>query len=83
MVGRDVPVSPAPGVHGGEVLSGDPIGGEWTIAVVGPHLRGRAGRARAPRAGGADGEPEYDYVLTYDRERATAVAAALTARVGT
>jgi hypothetical protein len=30
---------------------------------------------------GPDGEPVYDYVLTYDRGLATAVAASLTARV--
>ncbi len=80
VVGRGVPAAPAPGVHGGEVRSGDPIGGEWAIAVVGPHFAA-ALVAHERRGPGVAGEPEYDYVLTYDRERATAVAAALTARI--
>ena len=62
------------------MLSGDPISHEWAIAVVGPHFAA-ALVAHERRGAGAGGEREYDYVLTYDRERATAVAAALTARV--
>ena len=80
VVGRCVPSEPAPGVHGGEVLSGDPISHEWAIAVVGPHFAA-ALVAHERRGATAGAEQEYDYVLTYDRERATAVAAALTARV--
>lgn len=80
VVGRGVPAEPAPGVHGGDVVGGDPAGHEWTIAVVGPHFAAAlvAHERREPDAGG---EVVYDYVLTYDRERATAVAAALTSRV--
>ncbi|HMS62082.1 MAG TPA: EAL domain-containing protein [Solirubrobacteraceae bacterium] len=80
VVGRGVSDEPAPGVHGAEVLSGDPVGHEWTIAVVGPHFAA-ALVAHESRDPAHRGEPVYDYVLTYDRERATAVAAALTARV--
>lgn len=54
-------------------------GSEWTIAVVGPHFAA-ALVAHERRERSAAGEPLYDYALTYDRERATAVAAALTAR---
>ncbi len=80
VVGRGLGGEPAPGVHGAEVHTGDPVGHEWTIAVVGPHFAA-ALVAHERRATGSDGEHVYDYVLTYDRERATAVAAALTARV--
>ncbi len=73
VVGRGLTGEPAPGVHGAEVLTGDPVGHEWTIAVVGPHFAA-ALVAHERRATGPGGEHVYDYVLTYDRERATAVA---------
>lgn len=80
VVGRGLTGEPAPGVHGAELLNGDPVGHEWTIAVVGPHFAA-ALVAHERRDGDLHSERVYDYVLTYDRERATAVAAALTARV--
>jgi len=76
IVGADVPPSPAPGVHGGPERS------EWTVAVVAPHFAA-ALVAHERREPGRAGEPRFDYVLTYDRELATAVAASLTARVST
>ncbi len=80
IVGQGLPVDPAPGVHGGTLAAGDAAGGEWTIAVVSPHFAA-ALVAHERREPGPDGEQLYDYVLTYERECATAVAAALTARV--
>ncbi|MCU0258163.1 MAG: EAL domain-containing protein [Solirubrobacteraceae bacterium] len=80
VMGRDVPADVAPGVHGAAPGSGDPVHGEWTIAVVGPHYAA-ALVAHERSMPGPDGEPVYDYVLTYDRGVATAVAASLTARV--
>lgn len=53
---------------------------EWTIAVVAPHFAA-ALVAHERRERDECGDPYYDYVLTYERERATAIAAALTARV--
>ncbi len=80
IVGRGVPLEPAPGVHGGAVVPGDPVGGEWTVAVIAPHFA--AALVAHERADtGIDGELLFDYVLTYDRELATSVAASLTARV--
>ena len=80
VLGHDLPVDPAPGVHRGAVRPGDPVSGEWTVAVVAPHFAA-ALVAHERREPGPDGEVLYDYVLTYERECATAVAAALTARV--
>ncbi len=66
--------------YGALHLAGDARDAEWAIAVVGPHF---AAALVAHENAGADiaGEAMYDYVLTYDRVLATAVAAALTARV--
>ncbi len=80
IVGDSLPPEPAPGVHGGSVAPGDPVAGEWTVAVVAPHFAA-ALVAHERRDPGPDGELLYDYVLTYERETAIAVAAALTARV--
>jgi EAL domain-containing protein (putative c-di-GMP-specific phosphodiesterase class I) len=79
-VGQGMPGEPAPGVHGGSLAAGDAVGGEWTLAVVSPHFAA-ALVAHERREPGPDGEQLFDYVLTYERECATAVAAALTARV--
>ena len=79
-VGQGMPADPAPGVHGGRCGSATPRGGEWTVAVVAPHFAA-ALVAHERREPGPDGEQLYDYVLTYERECAIAVAAALTARV--
>ena len=57
----------------------DPPAREWAIAVVAPHLRPPS--SRDARATPARTRAIYDYVLTYDRELAIAVAAAMTARV--
>lgn len=80
IVGRGVPLEPAPGVHGGTVVPGDPIGSEWAVAVVAPHFAA-ALVAHERRDAGVHGEAMFDYVLTYDRDLATSVAASLTARV--
>jgi EAL domain-containing protein (putative c-di-GMP-specific phosphodiesterase class I) len=58
----------------------DLVGQEWTVAVVGPHFAA-ALVAHERRDAPPGAAPAYDYVLTSDRARATAVAAALTARV--
>lgn len=79
VVGRGAGARLAPGVHG--AADGmDPTGDEWTIAVIGPHFAA-ALVAHQRLEPGEDGTPAFDYVLTYDRERVTAVAASLTARV--
>lgn len=79
IVGQGLPTDPAPGVHGGAFAAGEGAG-EWTIAVVSPHFAA-ALVAHERREPGPDGEQIYEYVLTYERGCATAVAAALTARV--
>jgi hypothetical protein len=75
-VGEDMPGEPADGVRGGQVHAADPLAREWTVAVVSPHQS--AVMSACERDAGDGG---YDYVLTHDRERAAAVAAALMARI--
>jgi EAL domain-containing protein (putative c-di-GMP-specific phosphodiesterase class I) len=76
-VGPEMPPEPADGVRGGALRADDPVGREWTVAVVSPHVSA-ALSACGTGPGGAHG---YDYVLTHDRESAVSVAAALMARI--
>ena len=58
---------------------GDPVLGEWDIAVVGPHFAG-ALVARDLGGGGPDLDRRFSFVLTYERELVVDVASALLAR---
>lgn len=71
---------PAPGVRGGALEIDDSLVREWTITVVGPHF---AAALVAIDLGdeGPEAQRRFDYVLTYDRRRALAVAAELMARM--
>lgn len=79
-IGEDMPDVPAVGVRGGRLSADDPVRQEWDIAVVSPHLTA-ALVARDLGDTGPDAQRRFDYVLTYDRARATAVARALMARL--
>ncbi|MEO3935322.1 EAL domain-containing protein [Dermatophilaceae bacterium Soc4.6] len=80
VLGEDVPTHPLPGVRGGPLHTGDPLLGEWDLAVLGPHF-GAALVARDLGDSGPDAERRFEYVLTHDRAVAVAVAAALLSRV--
>ncbi|CAB4918394.1 unannotated protein [freshwater metagenome] len=76
IIGPGFSAEPVPGVRGAAVHSDDPAADEHAIAVVAPHF------AAALVAHGRPGDGSlFDYVLTHDRERVVAVAAALAARV--
>lgn len=63
---------PAPhAVHADRLAGADPINGETTVAVLGPH-RSIALCLRRARAAGA--EPEMDFVLTQDRDIVQVIA---------
>jgi EAL domain-containing protein (putative c-di-GMP-specific phosphodiesterase class I) len=79
-LGREMPSEPAAGVRGGAIGFGDTLGNEWCVTVVSPHF---AAALSAHELGeqNPEGEPLYDFVLTYDRELAAATAASLMARI--
>lgn len=78
--GGDMPLEPAPGVRGGVLTEGDPLLREWDIAVIGPHF---AAAFCALDLGdeGPDAGRRFDFILTYDRDQAIAVANTLMSRV--
>jgi EAL domain-containing protein (putative c-di-GMP-specific phosphodiesterase class I) len=79
-LGVEMDVEPAPGVRGAPVAREDPLYGEWSIAVLGPHF---AGALVALDRGdeGDDMTRGFDFALTYDRDLVVAAANSLLTRV--
>lgn len=77
--GAGTPVEPAPGVRWVELSPDDSLVHEWVVAVVGPHFAG----ALVARDLGDDGgdDRQFDYVVTFDRDLAVAVARSLLERL--
>jgi DICT domain-containing protein len=71
---------PAPGVRGSTVGPDDPLLGEWSIAVLGPHF---AAALVALDNGdtGSDMDRGFDFALTYDRDLVIQAANSLLTRV--
>ena len=78
--GIDMPASPAPGVRGAALAIEDPLSSEWTVVVLGAHTCG-ALMARDLGDTGADGDREFEFVVTYDRALVTAAAHSLIGRL--
>lgn len=85
-LGTGMPPEPAPGVRGADLIAGDPLRGEWDVAVLGPHFAAAlVARDLLDEPGdegvAADEDRRFDYVLTYDRGLVTAVAVSLMGRI--
>jgi DICT domain-containing protein len=80
VLGEGLPVAPVPGVRGGHLRPGDPLRGEWDVAVVGPHFAATL-VARDLGDTGPDHTRRFEYVLSYDRELSVAVARTLLTRL--
>jgi EAL domain-containing protein (putative c-di-GMP-specific phosphodiesterase class I) len=79
-LGAGMPVEPMPGVRGGLLTVGDPLLGEWDVAVLGPHFAACL-VARDLGETGPDMQRQFEFVLSHDREVATEVADALMSRI--
>jgi EAL domain-containing protein (putative c-di-GMP-specific phosphodiesterase class I) len=78
-LGAGMPAEPAPGVRGAPLADGDPVLGEWDIAVISPHFTA-ALVARDLGDSGPESRRRFEYHLTYNRDKATAVAKSLMER---
>jgi EAL domain-containing protein (putative c-di-GMP-specific phosphodiesterase class I) len=79
-LGVDMPASPAPGVRGTALAVQDPLASEWTVVVLGAHTAA-ALMARDMGDTGADGDREFEFVVTYDRQLVTSAAHSLVGRL--
>ncbi len=77
VTGPGMPDHPAPGVVGTALPPGDPLTGEWVVAVVGPHFAAALAARDVAPAGSGPGARRLDHVLTYDRPRVLEVAGLL------
>ena len=60
-------------MRGGTVVPGDPVGGEWSLAVVGPHVA--AALSAHDLGPGLRGDERFAFHLTHDRDAVVAAAA--------
>jgi EAL domain-containing protein (putative c-di-GMP-specific phosphodiesterase class I) len=81
-LGVGMPPHPAPGVRGTALSADDPLAREWTVVVLGAHSCG-ALIARDLGDTGADGDREFEFVVSYDRSLITAAAHSLVGRLTT
>jgi EAL domain-containing protein (putative c-di-GMP-specific phosphodiesterase class I) len=79
-LGVEMPASPAPGVRGTALSVQDPLASEWTVVVLGAHTAA-ALMARDLGHSGADGDREFEFVVSYDRSLVTAAAHSLVGRL--
>jgi EAL domain-containing protein (putative c-di-GMP-specific phosphodiesterase class I) len=66
-VGVNLAGTTIPGVRGAGLSADDPLCGEWSVIVVGPHFSG-ALVARDCGDSGPDPQRRFDFVITHDRQ---------------
>jgi diguanylate cyclase (GGDEF)-like protein/PAS domain S-box-containing protein len=71
---------PVAGVRGARIEAGDPLAGEWSVVVLGPHFSG-ALVAQDLGDDGPDRERRFLFATVYDRALVVAAAQTLLARI--
>lgn len=66
---------PVPGVRGAHIDADDPLAGEWSVIVIGPHF---AGALVAQDLGDRCRDPDQRFVVTTSDKRGLVIAAART-----
>lgn len=79
-LGQGMPAEPLPCLRGAVIRPGDPLLGEWDIAVLGPHFAACL-VARDLGDTGPDMTRRFEFILSHDRELTIRVAASLMSRV--
>jgi EAL domain-containing protein (putative c-di-GMP-specific phosphodiesterase class I) len=79
-LGVGMPARPAAGVRGAELDPDDPLRGEWSVVVLGPHFSGALVAVDLGDAG-PEFSRRFDYALTYDRPSVVEAAHTLARRV--
>lgn len=81
-LGVDMAATPAPGVRGAALSIQDPLATEWTVVVLGAHTSA-ALMARDLGDTGADGDRQFEFVVSYDQALVTAAAHSMAGRLTT
>ena len=77
-LGVGMPSQPVPGVRGASLRDDDPLRGEWSVVVLGPHF---AGALVARQIDEAVRRPDFTYAVTYERYQVVRAATALMHKV--
>jgi EAL domain-containing protein (putative c-di-GMP-specific phosphodiesterase class I) len=80
VLGAGLPAIPATGVCGADLPPGDPLLGEWTVVVIGPHYAGGL-IARDLGDDGPDRERRFEFVITHHRETVVSAGRSLMGRI--
>lgn len=75
----DIPPEPRPGLRGVSIYEDDPVSGTWNVIVISAHFSSMLAAKERPPTG--DGEPEFDFIFTYDRDLIVECAQALMLRI--
>jgi hypothetical protein len=80
LLGQGISDEPVPGVRGADLSDGDPVLGEWAVAVLSPHFA--AALLARDRGGAATGSGQtFDYAVTFERETVVRAAHCLLTRL--
>lgn len=79
-LGPGMSTEPGRNIRGADIATDDDLHDEWDVTVIGPHFAA-AFAARELNEPTKNGEREFEYLLTYDREAAIDAAASLLRRV--
>ena len=67
-----------PGVRGAALRHDDPLQGEWSVVVIGPHF---SGALVAVELATPAERPDFSYAVTYDRDLVVRAATTLLRQV--
>lgn len=79
--GEGMPPEPAAGVRGAAIAPDDPITGEWTLVVLGPHYAAALIARDLGDVGVPDADRRFAFRLTHDRDLVAAAARSLFSRL--
>jgi hypothetical protein len=79
-LGADLPSTPATGVCGADLPAADPLKGEWTVVVVGPHYAG-ALIARDLGDDAPDRDRRFEFTITHHRDTVVSAGRSLMSRI--
>jgi EAL domain-containing protein (putative c-di-GMP-specific phosphodiesterase class I) len=80
VLAQGMSVVPLPGVRGAVLQDGDPVIGEWDIAVLGPHFAACL-VARDLGDDGPDAQRRFEFAVSHNRDLVVAVADGLMKRI--
>jgi diguanylate cyclase (GGDEF)-like protein/PAS domain S-box-containing protein len=79
--GVGLAAEPVHGVRGAELAADDPLAGEWSVVVLGPHFAGALVARELADGGGPDRDRRFAFATVYDRRLVLAAARTLVARI--